>query len=148
RAADDAASPPPRSRRAPSPRADRIRARPRQGSRTARASSRQHLGHNDVRTIVMLRRQRTLECVVVVPVRRRDAPSLELEARADAARPVVCRAVVVDGDGGEAPEADPAGVLHRLPVAPLVELAVADEAERAAPGERYADGDPQPVPER
>ena len=88
------------------------------------------------------------------PSTRGRAPALELEARRDPARPVVGRGVVVDHDRGEAAEPEPAGELHRLPVAALVELGVADQADTRAPGarapqaERRAHRDGQAVPER
>ena len=73
-----------------------------------------------------------------------------------AARPVVGRGAVVDDDRGEAPEPEPAGELHRLPVAALVELGVAHEADharalaapRASSAEGHADRDRQAVAER
>src|SRR4051794_20203576 len=75
-------------------------------------------------------------------------PALEVEALLDPARPVIGRAVVVDDDGGQQAEPDPARPLHRFPVAALVELPVADEAEYAPPRERDAHRDAEPVAER
>ena len=65
------------------------------------------------------------------------------------------RGVVVDDDHREAPEPEPARELHGFPVAALVELGVAHEADDARAGlaprverERHADRDRQPVAER
>src|SRR5205085_10446667 len=141
---DVAASVRRRSPRTPSPRARPTRARPRPMHRNARASSSPHLCDDGVGPIALRRGERALELVVVASVHPRHAPALELEARPDSARPVVGRAVVVDDDRGEPPQPDAARVLHGLPVASLVELAVADETERASARQCDADGDGKP----
>ena len=120
----------------------------------AHGGHRGHLGDDHVRALAG-RAQRPLDRVVVAAVDARRAPALELEARRDPTRPVVGRRVVVDDDRGEAAEREPAGELDGLPVAALVELGVADQAEHARPpaparleAERRAHRDGQAVAER
>src|SRR3954468_3183569 len=76
--------------------------------------------------------ERPLERVVVAAVDSLRVPALGGEPRVEATGPVVRRGVIVDRDRRQAPEAEPAGELHGLPVAALVELGVADEAHDPA----------------
>jgi hypothetical protein len=92
---------------------------------------------------------------VVAAVDGLRAPSLTLEACVDPTRPVIGRGHVVHDDDRQSAQAEPAGELHGLPVAALVELGVANEADDArrrlpsrAQRERHAHGDRQRVTKR
>jgi hypothetical protein len=96
--------------------------------------------------------ERRLDRVVVTAGDGDRAPALELEPALDAAGPALGRGVVVDHDGSETAEREPAGELDRLEVAALLEFRVAEQADDAwlgsllqVEGERDADC-PSPCP--
>src|SRR5262245_18279102 len=75
--------------------------------------------------------ERAVERVMVAAVDGLGRPALYLEPAGDAAGPPEARRAVVDDDRGQPVQPEPAGQGDRLLVAALVELAVADQHDRA-----------------
>ena len=114
-----------------------------------------HDRDDDVRPAGRSRGERSLQRPVVAPGDRTRTPPLDGEPALDAAGPPVRGGLVVDDDGGEPVETEPAGERDRLVVRALVQLGVAEQADDARPDhalgaqrDRHAHGYRQAVPER